>query len=768
MISWSQKTIAAFAVFSLLSSAHGIAMPSATPIPEDTTAPSQQRIAFAGDGGIAVSWNTYEQIENPVVKYGTSPNSLTQTASSDISQTYRTSTTWSNHVKLSGLSPSTTYYYSVSNSDASQVYSFTTPPEKYDQEGFTFAMVVDLGTMGPLGLSDVTDSGSGALLPGERNTIQALKDNIEEFKFVWQPGDLAYADYWLKEMIQGYLPKVPIDQGYKVYESILNAFYEEISVIASQVPYMVGPGNHESNCDDGGYKNYTVSICSPGQTNFTGYNSHWRMPSSESGGTDNMWFSYDYGPVHFVQFNTETDLGNGLIGPDEPNGSAGEDSGPFGAYPNQQIDWLNKDLASVDRCKTPWIIVAGHRPWYSSGGSKNVCSECQEAFEDVLIKYDVDLAVFGHVHNYQRYAPMANNKPDPNGLNNPSSPWYIVNGAAGHYDGMDPMGKVLNGMVFGFDNTYGWSRLTVHNSTHLTHDFVASRNNTVMDSATLFKRHEYAACPGPINSTSSLSTSYSSASSTSISTVSKTSSLTSGSESTSIYSYSLTSPAEITTTVTDCTTCDSASSGSAESESTSTYSYSLTSPSESTVTVTDSHCTTCEPTSSGSAATTESFTIITTTVTEPCSPTTISSSIVSETVVTKTMTVPCSEEASSSTYSYSLTSPEESTVTVTDCSTCESTSESSAVTSSPTSPVESTLTVTDECSECEKTSSAATYPISSAVEPANTGSPSSNHSTTVEQVEPSSSVAQANSAAAPILSQMLEAVAIAIFGALVL
>jgi hypothetical protein len=28
---------------------------------------------------------------------------------------------------------------------------------------------------------------------------------------------------------------------------------------------------------------------------------------------------------------------------------------------------------------------------------------------------------------------------DPNGLNNPQYPWNIVNGAAGHYDGLDTL-----------------------------------------------------------------------------------------------------------------------------------------------------------------------------------------------------------------------------------------------------------------------------------------------------------------------------------------
>jgi hypothetical protein len=66
--------------------------------------------------------------------------------------------------------------------------------------------------------------------------------------------------------------------------------------------------------------------------------------------------------VHFVQIDTETDLGHGIVGPDEPGGSDGEDSGPFGLA-NQQINWLTKDLQTVDRSKTPWVIVCQFFPF---------------------------------------------------------------------------------------------------------------------------------------------------------------------------------------------------------------------------------------------------------------------------------------------------------------------------------------------------------------------------------------------------------------------
>jgi hypothetical protein len=337
---------------------------------------------------------------------------------------------------------------------------------------------------------------------------------------------MAYADYWLKEEIGGFLPNTTIADGYIVYESILNNFYDEMTPITTKKPYMVGPGNHEADCDAGGTpdtsKNITYdgSICMPGQSNFTGFINHFRMPSALSGGTGNFWYSFDHGMAHYIQLDTETDLGHGFIGPDEPGGIAGEDSGPFNSIMNAQTTWLKKDLEAVNRNKTPWVIVAGHRPWYLSYAnvSKTICWTCKDVFEPLLLEYGVDLVISGHAHFYQRSAPIAKGVIDPNELNNPSAPWYsafvpksatiltpslasiqrfqltnqtVTNGAGGHYDGLDSLATPPQPYQrYGLDTAdgiYGWSRLTFHNCTHLTHDFVASKNGTVLDTATLYK-----------------------------------------------------------------------------------------------------------------------------------------------------------------------------------------------------------------------------------------------------------------------------------------
>lgn len=95
----------------LLAGASGVlANVNYPPIPSDKTTPVQQRLAFKSPTEMSVGWNTYEQLSNACVQYGTSQNALKSKACSDSSVTYPTSRTWSNAVTLTGLKPATQYY----------------------------------------------------------------------------------------------------------------------------------------------------------------------------------------------------------------------------------------------------------------------------------------------------------------------------------------------------------------------------------------------------------------------------------------------------------------------------------------------------------------------------------------------------------------------------------------------------------------------------------------------------------------------------------
>lgn len=120
-----------------------------------STTPSQVHIAVAGassDGspnGMAVSWQTEENTGASVVKFGTSSQQYTSTASGYSSAYYQT---YHHHVVLSPLSPNTKYYYVVGDNSEiwSQEFEFiSAPASSFDEQSLNFAVFADLGEKCP-------------------------------------------------------------------------------------------------------------------------------------------------------------------------------------------------------------------------------------------------------------------------------------------------------------------------------------------------------------------------------------------------------------------------------------------------------------------------------------------------------------------------------------------------------------------------------------------------------------------------------------------
>ncbi len=60
--------------------------------------------------------------------------------------------------------------------------------------------------------------------------------------------------------------------------------------------------------------------------------------------------------------------------------------------------WLARDLANVDRCVTPWLVVGMHRPFYVVYPHKDnrvVGDHLRDFIEDLLLEYQVDLTLAG-------------------------------------------------------------------------------------------------------------------------------------------------------------------------------------------------------------------------------------------------------------------------------------------------------------------------------------------------------------------------------------
>ena len=181
--------------WNVTSGRYGVHIPGSRP--DNIFEPLEMRTAFAGPNAVTVSWNTFAQLSNPTVQYGTDARKLDMVASSNISITYPSSRTFNNHVELTGLKAFTKYYYKVQylnclNCAYRQLGEFTTVRAAGDTSSFKVAIVADMGTMGPSGLSEFAPQ-----LPlgaNETNAIQSMLQNIESYEFIAHWGDFAYAD----------------------------------------------------------------------------------------------------------------------------------------------------------------------------------------------------------------------------------------------------------------------------------------------------------------------------------------------------------------------------------------------------------------------------------------------------------------------------------------------------------------------------------------------------------------------------------------------
>jgi len=277
----------------------------------------------------------------------------------------------------------------------------------------------------------------------------------------WSPMFAMFGDMGNDNAVS--LPYLQREVGEGVYDAIIHVgdmaydmaeldglrgdiFMEQIEPISSMIPYMTCPGNHEWHY------------------NFTNYKARFNMPNDDK----NMFFSYDVGPIHFVSVSTEFYyfLNFGLM------------------QVKKQYDWIQKDLASVNRSLTPWIVLYGHRPMYCTNDDRDDCTFFQTrtrtglpmlnmwGLEDLLYKYGVDLAVWAHEHSYERLLPTYNRKvvpsPDPEQpYTDPRSTVHITTGSAGCREKHDAFMKDPPEWSAFRSTDYGFTRLFVANSTHM-------------------------------------------------------------------------------------------------------------------------------------------------------------------------------------------------------------------------------------------------------------------------------------------------------------
>lgn len=226
---------------------------------------------------------------------------------------------------IGNLSPGTLYCYQLRagpGPDAALVYrgGFRTAPEV--DATIRFSALGDLGK----GSSD------------QLAVLEQLKTVRSDLLLI--TGDIAYENGTLAQ-----------------YEAYFFGVYHEILAL---VPVFPASGNHDYQTRDA-----------------AAFREVFVLPKNASEDEDSAgierWYSFDWGPVHFVVLDTETML-------------------------EEQALWLERDLAAASRS---WTVVVLHKPPYSSGTHGSEAS-VRNTLVPVFREKRVDLVLAGHDHDYER------------------------------------------------------------------------------------------------------------------------------------------------------------------------------------------------------------------------------------------------------------------------------------------------------------------------------------------------------------------------------
>jgi purple acid phosphatase-like protein/calcineurin-like phosphoesterase family protein len=344
--------------------------------------PEQIHLTWGDDPAtsVVVSWASPGRSARPRVRIGQRVIPATERTYTD---GINGETVWTYHARVTGLRPGATYGYAVTadnDAGAADPFSatFTTAPA--GRAKFRFSSYGDLATPNPAWTLSYAQS---AYAVGAVESFQPL--------FHLLNGDLCYAD-----LNPGTQPEVWRDFGNNCQASAANR------------PWMPVPGNHEIEFDNG-------------PQGFSSYLTRYTLPSNGVAGLEGRWYSFRVGSVLFVSLSADDvvyqDAGAFVAGPSAlvPAQSTGNAPIPAGTSfyirgysGGAQTRWLASTLSAARRDPSiDWIIVQMHQCACSSSATGNgsdvgIRAEWLPLFD----KYEVDLVLCGHDHDYERSFPV--------------------------------------------------------------------------------------------------------------------------------------------------------------------------------------------------------------------------------------------------------------------------------------------------------------------------------------------------------------------------
>lgn len=195
-----------------------------------------------------------------------------------------------------------------------------------------------------------------------------------------------------------------VDNGEQAYQ--WRTWLDSIKPLSARIPLAPTLGNHEM---------YTLDwkMREP-----RAYLSYFDVPNNGNATFDRMYYSYDYGDVHYVVLDTQLY---------ESTHEDNHDTHHPDLY-DVQVQWLRQDLASNTK---QWTVVLMHRdPFqyaFDRPGASRAAGFDEEGvlFMPIFDEFHVDLVLSAHLHSYRNRGHVRNFDRDASG------PLYILTGIAG-------------------------------------------------------------------------------------------------------------------------------------------------------------------------------------------------------------------------------------------------------------------------------------------------------------------------------------------------
>jgi hypothetical protein len=342
--------------------------------PESMGAPAVEglHLTFGADPAreMTASWSTDGPVRRPRVQLGSLDGGFGHTVEAE-TRTYVDGvsgrTVYTHHARMQNLRPGGYYTYAALH-DGGRPDAGTFRTADRGRHPFTFTsfgdQAVPITTWQPDGKGGYTSVPSGIASPASADIVAGIEQVDPLFHLL--NGDLCYANISPDRL------------------RTWQGFFANNTRSARFRPWMPAAGNHENEKQNGpiGFSAFQTRFDLPGNGG-----------DAEFAG---LWYSFTVGSVHVVVLQND----------DVAYQDAG-DSYVHGYSGGAQRAWLEQDLAAARADDSiDWVVVCMHQVVISSSDANGADRGVREQWGPLFDRYQVDLVVCGHEHDYERSLPV--------------------------------------------------------------------------------------------------------------------------------------------------------------------------------------------------------------------------------------------------------------------------------------------------------------------------------------------------------------------------